>query len=229
MIDLVITRSDPLEESTLQRIRTAVPAWRRDKCDRYHRRVDRQAGLVSFSLLQYLWRRRSSQPMPDIQFGRYGKPHFTGDAHHFNWTHDASICACVMAPVPVGVDVQSQVAFDDGLFDRIAAPSEEHLRDRFRATDDISPLWTRKEAVVKRTGRGLTVPLRQIDTTTADVITYSHDGPPFYLSISAAGYDAPLLRSRLRISWLRPGARDRPWIEDGGVELAEVDAVGRVP
>ncbi|TQL76691.1 4'-phosphopantetheinyl transferase [Stackebrandtia endophytica] len=222
MIDLVIARSDPLEDSTLHRIRAAVPPTRRQKCDRYHRRTDRQAGIVSFSLLQYLWRRRSPDPLPEIVLGRFGKPRFQGVRdRHFNWSHDASICVCVLAATPVGVDVQSPVPYDDALFERITTPGERYLRDRFQSDDDMSLLWTRKEAIVKRTGRGLTTPLREVDTLASNVLTLASVEPRYHLSLSAEGLDQAALRSRLRISWLQPSPTAHLWTTRDGDGLGD--------
>jgi 4'-phosphopantetheinyl transferase len=206
MIDLVIARSDLLDEPTFERMRAAVSAERRQRSDRYHRRRDRYASVVVFSLLQHLWQGRLSGPMPEIDLGAFGKPRFQGRGDwHFNWSHDSSVCVCALSPMPIGVDVQSRVPFDDALFERIAAPGELRLRDRYRRANDLSPLWTRKEALVKRTGRGLSIPLRDIDTFAAqDIATFSCSESDVRISISATGLSEQALLSRLRIRRVHP-------------------------
>ena len=191
MIDLVFARSDLLDDATFHAIRAGVPPGRRERCDAYHRRADRHASVVAFSLLQHLWRGRFEVPLPPVVRGRHGKPRFADHQDwHFNLSHDAGVCVAVLAPAPVGVDVQGAVPFDDGLFDRMVAPGEQGLRERLRHSGDLSPLWTRKEALLKRTGRGLATPLSEVDTMVApELCTFSHDDLGVRLSISCQGLD----------------------------------------
>lgn len=213
MIDLLIARADLLDGLAFQRLRARVPVDRRRKSDGHHRRQDRYASVVAFSLLQHLWRLRSTRPMPPVVPGEFGKPRFAGeDGWHFNLSHDGAVCVCVLAPVPVGVDVQSRVPFSAGLFERMAAPGERRLRERLRRADDLSPLWTRKEAIVKRTGRGLSTPLEGVDTLAApDVLTLSCDERGFRISVSAEGLSEFDLLPRLRIDWVGPGPDPGTW------------------
>lgn len=215
MIDLAIARSDLVDEAAFGVLRAGVPPGRRERSDAYHRPRDRYASVVSFSLLQQLWRGRFAAPLPPVAVGRYGKPRFVGEEDwHFNLSHDAGVCVAVLGPVPVGVDVQGTVPFDDGLFDRMAAPGEQRLRERLRRSGDLSPLWTRKEAIVKRTGRGLTTPLRDVDTLASpSVLTFAHDDLGVRLSVSAEGLQPDALGSRLRVRRLAPVRVSGQWCE----------------
>ncbi|MDO5684426.1 MAG: 4'-phosphopantetheinyl transferase superfamily protein [Propionibacteriaceae bacterium] len=201
MISLAIARSDGLGPDALARLRATVPASRRLRSEGYLRRVDRDASIVAFALLVHQWAALDARPLPDVVAGEHGKPCFARDVGwHFNLTHDASVCASVLAPVPVGVDVQARVPFDGDLFERIAAPGELPLRGALAAHDDLSLLWTRKEAVVKRTGRGLSTPLDAVDTWSAtDVLSLSHDLLGVRVSVSAAGWSAADLAVGLRV------------------------------
>ncbi|MCH7231765.1 4'-phosphopantetheinyl transferase superfamily protein [Glycomyces sp. L485] len=213
MIDLAIARAGLLDETTFEHLRAAVPIERQFKSDRFHRQEDRYTSVVAFSLLQYLWQERVGIPLPEVVLGTFGKPQFQGPCGwHFNWSHDDSVCACALAPMPIGVDVQSRIPFDEGLFEQIAAQGERRYRDRFFREDDLSPLWTRKESVVKRTGLGLTTPLRNVDTlATADIATFSYEMKDVHLSISAEGLSEQTLLSRLRIRDVRPNPGSAGW------------------
>lgn len=204
----MIARSDLVDEPTFERLRAALPFERRLRSDRYHRRQDRYASVVAFALLQYLWRERLSGPMPEIVVGAFGKPRFGGRRDwHFNWSHDGPVCACALSPMPIGVDVQSRVPFGEALFERIAAPSERGRKEWYRQANDLSVLWTRKEAVVKRTGRGLSTPLREVDTIAApDIATFTCDESDVRFSVSAEGLSEQALLSRLRIRAVRPAS-----------------------
>ncbi|WP_025273144.1 4'-phosphopantetheinyl transferase family protein [Haloglycomyces albus] len=205
MIALAVARTDGLDESTYERLRASVPAYRQRKADRHYRRLDRFASVVSFSLLQGLWAEYGEGPLPPIVRDRLGKPRFAESGWHFNLSHDSWICVCALASVSVGVDVQSRVPFDADLFKSMVASSEWGLRDRLVTADDLSALWTRKEAIVKRSGRGLSTPPHEVDTLAArDVLTYSADAEDFRLSLCATGSDVDELASQLRIRRVRP-------------------------
>lgn len=221
MIELAICRSDLVDESTIHRLYAALPEHRRVKSDAYYRQIDRRTSIVSFALLQLLWSETSTAPLPEIVLGVFGKPAFAGRATtYFNISHDQTVCACVLAPIPVGVDLQSRIPFDDDLFDRIASLPELELRDRLVALDDLSPLWTRKEAVVKRTGRGLTTPFQAIEAVSAPgVLTMTCDDPDVRLSLSAAGRTTQDLLADVRIRFLQPLRDTDAWSSVPGDEL----------
>ncbi|MFV0375340.1 4'-phosphopantetheinyl transferase family protein [Microbacterium sp.] len=205
-MEILIGLADRVERAMLARLHAALPAARREKADAYLRPQDRDTSILSFALLQLLWEQRHGTPMPDVQLGRYGKPAFAdGNGMHFSLSHDGTVCACVSAPVPVGIDVQSRVGFDGGLFERIASERERSLRDVLRRADDLSSLWTRKEALVKRTGRGLTVPLPSVEGGAApDVVTFSCGAPDFRMSLSAEGMTRAAIASRVRVRFAHP-------------------------
>ncbi|HEY5978876.1 MAG TPA: 4'-phosphopantetheinyl transferase superfamily protein [Microlunatus sp.] len=213
MIELAISRSDQVDEATIGRLYAALPELRKVRSDAYYRQIDRRTSIVSFALLQLLWSEQFAGPMPEIVVGIFGKPAFAGvGVAHFNISHDQTVCACVLAPVSVGVDLQSRVPFDEDLFDRIASQTELRLRDQLVALDDLSPLWTRKEAVVKRTGRGLTMPFQTIEALSAPgVLTMTCDEPDVRLSLSAAGRTTEDLLADVRIRFLQPHSGPDEW------------------
>jgi 4'-phosphopantetheinyl transferase len=221
MIELAISRSDRVDEATLDRLYAALPEHRKVRSDAYYRQIDRRTSIVSFALLQLLWSEQFTGQLPEIVVGIFGKPAFAGvGAAHFNISHDQTVCACVLAPVSVGVDLQSRVPFDEDLFDRIASRTELQLRHQLVSLDDLSALWTRKEAVVKRTGRGLTMPFQTIEALSAPgVLTMTCDDPDVRLSLSAAGRTTKDLLSDVRIRFLQPRSDPDNWSSVPGEEL----------
>ena len=82
----------------------------------------------------------------------WGKPRLDGNRNlHFNLSHSGTWVACAVSNLPVGVDVE------------IKACSMELARKHFLPQEleqnQLTRLWTAKEAFSKAIGRGLTVKL----------------------------------------------------------------------
>ena len=206
MIDIAIARTDLIDAATYESVLEALPRDRRHRAEAHAREGDRYASAVSFALLQYLWHENSFATFPEVVRGEFGKPRFAvPNGVEFNWSHDRGVCVCAVSPQPVGIDVQAPVAYSDSLFERIATPSELALQGWLRAEDDLSLLWTRKEAIVKRTGRGLSTPLLQVDTLAADeLVTVELAEPRARLSVSTAGLTEQRAGEGLRMRSVQP-------------------------
>ena len=97
--------------------------------------------------------------------GEHGKPFFmqnNGLHFSFSYTKDAALIA--LAEQPVGIDIEKIRPHRMRFTQNIGTP---HELDVLRAAPDDLELfytfWTRKEAWVKLTGSGLTVPLNSFD------------------------------------------------------------------
>ncbi|PYQ56058.1 MAG: 4'-phosphopantetheinyl transferase [Acidobacteria bacterium] len=103
-----------------------------------------------------------------IECGGHGKPRLAGGRCQFNLSHSHDVMLVAVAAACVGVDVERIRPLADP--ERVA---ERFFSDAERsALASVSPrrrpeaffrCWTRKEAFVKATGRGLSVPLRAFD------------------------------------------------------------------
>lgn len=206
-IEIVIARADRIDTATLAQLRAELPTWRQERADGYYHERDRAASITVFALLQRLWAEtRGPSPLPAIERGRYGKPGFVGvRGVEFNVSHDASICVAAMAAAPIGIDVQTRVPFDDGLFTRMAAPGELALRAHFADRDDLSWLWSRKEAVMKRSGVGLQAALDTLDTfAEPGLVSFTVDGVDAVVSVGHGRGIASDLLARCRVRLLEP-------------------------
>lgn len=224
MIEVVIARSDDLDDATFAALRAALPQRRRDRCDRYLRRQDRAACVVAYGLVHLLWAERSSDPVPELTIGPFGKPSLAGErGWHFNLSHDASVCVCAAATASVGVDVQSRVPFDEGLFARMCSPGELAWGDVFRRADDLSVLWSRKEALLKRSGTGLAHPLTGVDALSEpEVLTLACDAWGVQISLCVEGWTAAEVSGGMRVRFLAPGSGRRWAAVEAPPRLGEV-------
>lgn len=89
----------------------------------------------------------------------HGRPRIVGDPVHVSVSHSGDrVAVAVTAVAPVGIDVELVSALDpDELAAQVLGPDEVVVHPR-----DFFVCWTRKESVVKATGTGLRVPLRQV-------------------------------------------------------------------
>lgn len=106
-----------------------------------------------------------------VVMGEFGKPEICGGGLHVNVSHSHGLALLGFCrEQPVGIDLERM---DPGIeLDKLAeqAFSSQELR-RFRALPEPEKLqgfyncWTRKEAFIKATGRGLNFPLAAFDVS----------------------------------------------------------------
>lgn len=94
----------------------------------------------------------------------HGRPRLTDAGLHVSVTHSGDFVGIAMtAAGPVGIDVELVQSFDHrALFGDVLAYAER----RYEPTlEEFFRYWARKEAVLKATGAGLTVPMRTVAVT----------------------------------------------------------------
>lgn len=105
-----------------------------------------------------------------LRYNLYGKPHLCSTFNlHFNISHSDNIALLALSRHPVGVDVEhvQQNHSMDLIACKQFTPTEQRaLRSVSREERNARfiTIWTRKEAVVKGMGCGLSVCLSDIDT-----------------------------------------------------------------
>ena len=128
-------------------------------CDGMTRRED------TYTLLAYAARQQwDLHPLPAIARHEQGKPFFPAfGQYHFNLSHSGPFSLCALDKHPVGVDIEVIRPHHPKLAQRICCGDEQAWLE---AQPDKAPalcqLWTRKEALAKYHGTGLTVPLREL-------------------------------------------------------------------
>lgn len=135
---------------------------------RFHFAADRERWMRCRAVLRLALSERLGVPAPDIRFctGENGKPALETDqgpeiAPHFNLSHSGPLMALALGNIPVGVDIERWVRdLAAGEVSAHAFRPEEHQaivahRD---PQQHFLELWTAKEAVMKCTGHGLSLP-----------------------------------------------------------------------
>jgi 4'-phosphopantetheinyl transferase len=156
----------------------------------------RPGSVESRAILRSILRRYGRDSR--IEIGSNGKPFLVGvDDLSVNLSHSERwLVVAVGDGAPIGVDCEAVRGFDD-LRDVARLTLSEAELDLLNRADDISAigifytLWTRKEALVKAIGVGLSFPLSEL-TVVADA---AQAPLPLPLRIAAPGHGEWWLRS----------------------------------
>ncbi len=174
IIDLHILQLD-LSEPEREALSRHLSPDERSRADRFVFAHDRDRFRVGHGRLREILAGYVGVPAGELRFayGEHGKPRLSldGPAPHFNLSHsDDQAALAVSHDVEVGVDIEKVRMVERGLARRFfgaaeiaaleALPDEQWLDGFFRC-------WTRKEAVLKATGVGLTLSLASFDVSIA--------------------------------------------------------------
>ncbi|CAN5216070.1 4'-phosphopantetheinyl transferase superfamily protein [soil metagenome] len=143
-----------------------------DECaraDRFKFERDRQRYVVGRGILRQILEEYTQCPAQQLCFayGRRGKPSLPGSAFQFNMSHSGGLAAiAITSGRAIGIDLEHARSIPD--WHRVMTccfsnreqaailelPEEQQLAGFFTC-------WTRKEAYVKATGDGLSIPLER--------------------------------------------------------------------
>lgn len=137
-----------------------LPPERQAKIARYRFEKDKLLSLAAGLLI-----RRAIGESP-IVFGKHDKP-YAESGVYFSVSHSGSVAAIAVDAVEVGLDVE-QLPDESRLkiADRFYHPRERvYVREAADPCRAFCEIWTRKEAVLKMTGEGISTDLTAFDTT----------------------------------------------------------------
>ncbi|MDP4021180.1 4'-phosphopantetheinyl transferase superfamily protein [Methylobacterium sp. NEAU 140] len=169
VVDLALTAQD------LARCAAILDPGERARAARFLRPEDRDRFVASHAALRLLLGQALGTDPAAVAFtaGPAGKPELAGAARgalHFNLSHSGRFALVGLARAAIGVDVEAVRPLPDAL--RIArgqfAPDEAAALaalPRGQVEAVFFGLWTRKEAVVKALGAGLSLPLARFSVS----------------------------------------------------------------
>ncbi|MFP5020614.1 4'-phosphopantetheinyl transferase family protein [Pseudonocardia phyllosphaerae] len=98
----------------------------------------------------------------------HGKPRVAGGGPEFSLTHSGQLVGVAVSDEPVGLDVEQHRPLSalDGLAEHVLSRAE--LAAGVPAPADFLVTWTRKEALLKATGEGLSSPMDAITLSAPD-------------------------------------------------------------
>ena len=142
-----------------------VSAQRRELALKFRHEGSRRLCVAAYLLLMDGLRREYAITGPPLfSFQSGGKPFL--DDHpgiHFNLSHSGDVAVCAISDQPVGIDIETPRKISNSLIDYTMNESEREL---IAASGDPSTafltLWTKKEALLKLTGEGISNQLKDV-------------------------------------------------------------------
>lgn len=159
-------------EHVIQALRSTLEPDELFRADRFHFEKDRRAFVVSRGFLREIIGRYTNTRPEQLRFayGPYGKPALEGRLR-FNMSHSHDLALIALTEDhELGVDVEYMRA-DSASADiarRFFSPVEVEIFNSLAEEDQVAAFfrcWTRKEAFIKATGKGLSQPLDGFDVT----------------------------------------------------------------
>lgn len=185
----------------------------RSRVARYLRREDRETFVLAHGGLRWLLGAYLRRPPATIQFvlGPHGKPELPGPPLHFNLSHSGGhVLWALSAAGPVGVDVERHRPDFQGaaVVERFFSQAEIVEFRGLAAKERIPAFWrgwSRKEAVIKADGRGLSVGLGNFDVSLGPAC--AAPGPPTAVSLLRSSRDASIQPASWHLMDLPPPAQ----------------------
>ena len=150
-------------EAEVQRMLPLVDGQRREEALHYKHLFGQFACMKSWLMLQELLK---PMGISDLKMNRneHGKPFLAHHPEvHFNLSHCKNGIAVVVDFSPVGIDIESFRNGSTSLINRTMNPTEaEWIRSAANPVEAFTQFWTKKEAVVKLRGTGITDNLHHV-------------------------------------------------------------------
>lgn len=161
----LINGIDALNESFIEECVSFFPSWRKEQMLSYkHLKGKIQNALAYILLIKALKEEGVFYEMPYFHYNEHGKPYLKNYPDwYFNFSHSKNAVCCVIAKEEIGIDIEEVREYKEALA-RYSCNDEEmmFLSQSDNKSDDFYRLWTRKEAVFKLIGSGITKEIKHI-------------------------------------------------------------------
>ena len=175
----LVKNIDTFDKSFVEKCITFFPRWRKEKMLRYkHLKGQIQCGLGYVLLIHALREEGIFKEMPEFSYNEHDKPFLKNyPGWYFNISHSKTAVCCILSRKEIGIDIEEVGEYKESLAAYICNDKElESLHDSENKADDFYKLWTRKEAVFKMIGSGITNDIKDIlDTPYIDITSLKVD------------------------------------------------------
>lgn len=180
---------DAFDDNLIEKCLSFFPKWRKDKMLNYKFLKGKIQCALAYLLLVHALREEGEfVEMPEFSYGEHGKPSLKNyPGWHFNLSHCKNAVCCVLSRKEVGVDIEEVGEYKEGLAAYVSNDGElGMLHNSDNQADDFYRLWTRKEAVFKLLGSGITNDIKNV-LNNNDVVIETYKIGDMWLSVSYAG------------------------------------------
>ncbi len=157
--------NDQLDSFDMESALPKLSPQRLEQANRFRNESSKRACVVAYLLLaEGLQKQYGITEPPFFVYGEHGKPSLRDYPHiHFNISHCRQAVICVIGDSPVGCDVESISRYKESLVKYTMNEEEQNaIRNSESPEVEFTRLWTRKEAAVKLSGRGLQTDMKTI-------------------------------------------------------------------
>lgn len=156
---------DALDETFVEKCLSFFPYWRKEKILKYKLLNGKIKSTLAYLLLIHALREEGVfREMPEFYYGKHNKPYLKNyEGLYFNFSHSKNAVCCILAQREVGVDIQETGVYKESLANYVCNEKElAILCDSSNRAEDFFKLWTKKEAVFKMLGTGITNDIKYI-------------------------------------------------------------------
>lgn len=222
-----ITRDMTLDEIELQS--QQVSKERREKIKKLYYKKDKISSLYAELLLRHILVKNYGISKEKIHFryNSFQKPFLAGfeSELQFNISHSGDWIVCAISKEEVGIDIQKIGDYEDAIAKRFYNQKEYlhlHTLEKEEQIRRFYQYWSLKESYVKAVGKGLSIPLDELEFIWGHEIVLKYKGKQcsdhqFECFTPDIGYTAAVCVS----------TRENPWEADQLEIISEYDFFGK--
>ncbi|WP_298516699.1 4'-phosphopantetheinyl transferase superfamily protein [uncultured Kordia sp.] len=162
----------------IQKYLSNFPVEFQERIQRFRRWEDAQLSLSGRLLLQYALQKHAKLAHFDwnsLSYTSYGKPYLDTSELHFNISHSGTIVACALTTgIKIGIDMEQMRPIDVEDFKRQMTNNEwQYVNTAENQLQAFYEYWTKKEAVIKADGKGMSIPLLSFEIQNNTTLVHS--------------------------------------------------------
>lgn len=154
-----------MKSEHLQQVLAFLPSWRRERVLAYKQESRQMESALAYIELSRALALRGLQDIkPCFEYNEHGKPFLPLYPNlHFSISHCSQAVGCVLSEMPCGLDIERVRRASPSLISKTMNRNEEHqIYSSSHPEVEFIRLWTRKEAVFKLLGTGITDDMQDI-------------------------------------------------------------------
>ena len=154
-----------MKSEHLQQVLAFLPSWRRERVLAYKQESRQMESALAYIELSRALALRGLQDIkPRFEYNEHGKPYLpTYPNLHFSISHCSQAVGCILSEMPCGLDIERVRRASPSLISKTMNQGEvKQIYSSSHPEVEFIRLWTRKEAVFKLLGTGITDNMQDI-------------------------------------------------------------------